>query len=102
MAHLTDAVNVGLFLGGRNFTPGAALGTNSSTTATASPNATDVPFTGGAGRSRGPSAVLAAGVAVAALLFDDTVAGAVCSSWVTFTLTKLYLIIAPTFYFARM
>lgn len=78
MVHLTDVLNVGLFLGGRNFTSCAALGTNSSTTAAASPNASGVPFTGGASRSGGPSTVLAAAVAIAAVLFDDTAADAVC------------------------
>lgn len=37
MVHLTDVVNVELFLGGRNFTACAALGTSLSTTAMAGP-----------------------------------------------------------------
>ena len=66
MVHLTDVVNVGLFLGGRNFTACAALGSCSLFLATkaVSPGATGVPLTSGASL-RGLSAMLAAEAAMA-------------------------------------
>ena len=67
MVHLSDAVDVGQLLGGRNFTSCAALGANSSTTAAASPGATGATFTGGAS-VRGLSALLAGGAAIAAFV----------------------------------
>lgn len=60
--HSVDVVNVGLFLGGRNFTSCAALGANSSTP---SPNAAGVPFTGGGASSQGPIVMIVAVAAIA-------------------------------------
>ncbi|MCJ1299618.1 hypothetical protein MMC08_002410 [Hypocenomyce scalaris] len=67
MVHLSDAVDVGQLLGGRNYTSCAALEPNSSTTAAASPGATGATFTGGAS-VRGLSALLAGGAAIAAFV----------------------------------
>lgn len=75
--HTADAINVVLFLGGRNFTSCAALVASHSTTAAAtsysttaaatSSSATGVPFTGSASL-RGLNAILVAGAAIAALV----------------------------------
>lgn len=65
MLHSADAMTVGTFLGGKNFTTCAALGASNSTvvlataTATATGTASPAKFTGGAAQVAKPGALLA-------------------------------------------